>query len=339
MKTILNIFILIAILLLSSCNSNSQDKVTLHPIVQKAKQTSLFTDRIQWNDVNARFLELVKDEKSEEDLINGLQYLINSLGDKHAQVRSSKDYSIVVSYTGEIEEEMGVERDANFVNNVLNDVTAKFFYMLMEENIGYLKVVGIGPGDVKEQADFIRNGLKDLKGNGADKWIVDLRYNGGGNMEPMIAGLAPLIGEGKIGGSVNNQNEIAREYTIENGQFNNNGRIACEMDNLPEIKPEEKVVVLLSRYTISSGEMVAVTFKGRDNTLFIGEETAGYTTGNGFDPINEELVLIISQDVFADRNNTSYSKRVGVDEYIKFQHDTSFDNDLQITRAIEWLKE
>ena len=206
----------------------------------------------------------------------------------------------------------------------------------MDNGIGYLRIVGIGPGDVKEQSDFIRQGLTDLKSKAVDKWIVDLRFNGGGNMGPMISGLAPLIGEGFVAGAINKDNEI-RDFTIENGQFFNYGRLVCEMDNLPEIKTNEKVAVLVSRYTISSGELVAIAFKGRDNTTFIGEETAGYTTGNGYDKINDELVLIISQDVFIDRNKNKYDVKVGVDEKIEFQHKVSFENDNQIIRAKQWL--
>lgn len=330
---------LLGLLVLGSCKTIPQQAESLHPIVQKAKETSLYSNRVNWEEVNANFLELTKDKQSVDELKEGLQYLINSLGDKHAQIRSVKDYSIIVSYTGEIAEESSMKRNSKFVNNVINDVSAQFSYKLLEDKIGYLKVVGIGPGDVKEQADFIRKGLNDLKEKRVDKWVVDLRFNGGGNMEPMISGLAPLIGEGKIGAAVNYQNEVTRQYAIENGQFNNNGRIVCEMDNFPKIETTEKVVVLLSRYTISSGEMVAVTFKGRNNTRFIGEETAGYTTGNGFDQINDELALVISQDVFADRNNNIYVNKVGVDEYIQFQHNATLGNDSQLNRAIEWLYE
>ena len=33
-------------------------------------------------------------------------------------------------------------------------------------------------------------------------WIVDLRHNRGGNMWPMVAGLGPLLGEGRAGAFV-----------------------------------------------------------------------------------------------------------------------------------------
>lgn len=311
-------------------------EITYHPIVSKAKETSLYADNVNWKKVNTEFIELIKNKENTKDKKEALQYLINCLGDKHGQIRSAKDNSLIVSYNGKIK---GTDnRDSEFVTTVINDISAKFSYKVLGNGIGYLKIVGIGPGNVKAQSDLIRQGLIDLKSSGIDKWIVDLRFNGGGNMEPMISGLAPLIGEGFIAGSINKDNEI-REYTIKNGQFFNYGRLVCEMDSLPEVKTNDKVAVLLSRYTISSGELVAVAFMGRENTIFIGEETAGYTTGNGYDIIDDDLVLIISQDVFIDRNKQKYDGSVGVDEKIKFQHKVSLENDNQINRAKEWLNE
>ena len=335
MKSILPV--LIFSLLITSCASAQKSKIVFDPIVLKAKETSLYSEQVNWEEVNAKFIELTKGKESVEDLKEGLQYLINSLGDKHGAFRSVKDYSILVSYRGEIKEEDN--RNSDFVNTVINDVSTKFSYKLLENKIGYLKVVAIGTGDVKEKADLIRAGLIDLKKQGVEKWILDLRFNGGGNMEPMIAGLAPLIGEGYIGGAINSQSEISREYWIKKGQFDNNGRIVCEMENLPKISSTEKVAILLSRYTISSGEMLAITFKGRDNVKFIGEETAGCTTGNGFDKVSDELALVISQNVFMDRNKNRYDHKVGVDEYIEFQHNTYLKNDQQINEASKWLNE
>lgn len=331
MKKIISFLILF--FLLSSCKGQKKE-IVYNPIILKAKETSLYSGKVNWEKVNSKFIELTKDKGNKQNYRNGLQYLINSLGDKHGAFRSAKDNSIIVSYNREIAGEDN--RNSKFLNTVINDISAKFSYQLLENEIGYLKIVGIGPGDVKEQADFIRKGLINLKAKGVEKWIVDLRFNGGGNMEPMISGLAPLIGEGFIAGAINKENEI-REYTIENGQFSNYGRLVCEMDNLPKITANEKVAVLLSRYTISSGELVAVAFKGRDNTIFIGEQTAGYTTGNGYDKINDELVLVISQDVFIDRNKNRYDNKIGVDENIEFIHNGNMKSDNQINRAKEWL--
>ncbi|MFD0798418.1 S41 family peptidase [Maribacter chungangensis] len=326
---------LLTLFMRCSCGTAQKKQVEWHPIVQKAKETSLYTNQVKWKKVNQEFIALTKDKTNIEGFKEGLQFLINSLGDKHASFRLLTDHSIVASYTGKLEPE-DPERDTEFLTSVINDISAKFSYQLLDNKVGYLRVVGIGPGDVKKQADLIRNGLKTLKEKGANKWIVDLRYNGGGNIEPMVSGLAPLIGEGFIGGAINAQNEI-RDYTIKKAQLYNYERLACAMDDQPNIRATEKVAVLLSRYTISSGEMLAITFKGRSNTKFIGEKTAGYTTGNGYDIISDELAMIISQDIFIDRNKKSYDQHVGVDVAIPFQHHIPMANDNQINHAITWL--
>ena len=333
MKKIL--YILTTTLLLCSCKWQKR-AIAFHPIVLKAKETSLYADKVDWKKVNTEFIALTTGKESIEDLKEGLQYLINNLDDKHAQFRSVKDNSIIVSSTGNVRG--NDNRISEFTNTVINDALAKFSFKALGNGIGYLKIVGIGPGDVKKQSDFIRQGLIELKAKGVDKWIVDLRYNGGGNMEPMISGLAPLIGEGFIAGAINRDNEI-RDYTIENGQFYNYGRLVCKMKNLPKMGSNEKVAILLSRYTISSGELVAVAFKGRKDVIFIGEETAGYTTGNGYDKVSDDLALVISQDVFIDRNENKYINKVGVDIDIEFQHNVDLDNDYYISRAQIWLNE
>jgi C-terminal processing protease CtpA/Prc len=326
--------------ILYSSSTYSQRQITVYdPIVLKAKETSLYTENVNWENVNSKFIALTKDKDKVADLKEGLQYLINSLGDKHAAFRSTRDHSILVSYTGESKiKEAALPIDSEFYNTVINNPKAVFSYALLENQIGYLNIVGIGPGDVKAQADANREGLNTLKEKGVDKWIVDFRFNGGGNMEPMISGLAPLIGEGFIGGAINVHDEI-KPFEIRNGAFFNYNRLVCKMNAQPKIAASEKVTVLVSRYTASSGEMTAITFKGRENTLFIGEPSAGYTTGNGYDVVTEELALVISQDIFIDRNKVAYTHNVSVDESIPFQHHVEKNDDLQIQRAIAWLTE
>ena len=329
MKTIL------FILLVAFVAAPGFAQTKLHPIVMEAKETSYYSNGLDWESINKGFNERIGNGNSVDELKPGLQFLINSLGDKHGGFRSAKDHSLVVSYTGKTDPD---SRRSNFVNTVINDMGIRFSFKNLGDGIGYLKVVAIGGmRTVKEEADFIREGLNALVGDGVKKWIVDLRYNGGGNINPMISGLAPLIGEGHIGGSVDAQNNLVYDYEIRKGEFIDNERLSCEMDNKPSIDPTAKVVVLLSRYTISSGELLAVAFKGRPNTRFIGESSAGYTTGNGFSQVTDDLFIVISQAVYVDRDGNIYNTKVGVDEEIEFQHQLELDGDKQVERAKEWL--
>ncbi len=326
----------ILLLLMAISIATSNFAQSLHPIVQHAKETSYYSKGLDWKSINSEFVKLVGKGNTVAELKPGLQYLVNSLGDKHGGFRSAKDQSLVVSYGGDLAPD---NRRSKFVNTVINDITGRFSFKKLDNDVGYLKVVGIGSKyPVEEDANLIRDGLKTLADQDVKKWIVDLRFNGGGNVNPMIAGLAPLIGEGFIGGSVDAQHNLIYRYHIRDGQFFNNERLVCQMDDLPHIDTTAKVAVLLSRYTISSGEMLAVAFKGRPNTKFIGEASAGYTTGNGYDQVTDDLFMVISQAVYVDRNRKVYNANVDVDEQIEFQHQLELEGDIQVNRAIEWLE-
>ncbi|MFT6809252.1 MAG: carboxyl-terminal processing protease [Saprospiraceae bacterium] len=83
--------------------------------------------------------------------------------------------------------------------------------------------------------------------------------------------------------------------------------------------------------------MTAIAFKGRENTIFIGEAPAGYTTGNEWDQISEDILLNISQSVFVDRNKNIYKAKVGVDIEIEFLTGLELEEDPNISKAIDWF--
>jgi hypothetical protein len=102
-----------------------------------------------------------------DELKPGLQFLVNSLKDKHAGFRSATDHSLVVSYTGGWGHD---SRKSEFVDTVINDMEKRFSFQKLDNDIGYLKVVAIGGKyPVVEDATFIRDGLKELVAKGVKK--------------------------------------------------------------------------------------------------------------------------------------------------------------------------
>ena len=55
------ITILIAILLFSACRAQNEG-IVFHPIVLKAKETSLYSEQVDWKKVNDEFIALTKGE-------------------------------------------------------------------------------------------------------------------------------------------------------------------------------------------------------------------------------------------------------------------------------------
>lgn len=191
------------VMLLAIGEIYGQEETNYHPIVQAALAESYFAKNVNWPTLDVEFKKRFGSGKNKDSINTALTYLINTLGDKHASFRSSKDYRPVAYFTAyeTLNDTDTRPRDPEFFNTVINDIEARFSHKQLNPTTGYLKVVGIGPQvNLIEEAQRIRQAISDLNDSGVSKWIIDLRFNGGGNMNPMIAGLAPLLSEGSIGG-------------------------------------------------------------------------------------------------------------------------------------------
>lgn len=322
----------------SQCLAQLPANLDEYPVLQIAKETSLYKANVDWDVVCKEYIQLAKHS---EDSYEKLTYLLNATGDSHGTFRSASDYRILAHFTAWDQLEERDERPSNskFHNEVINNPNARFEFKRIGGDTGYLKVVGIGPQNpVIEDARTILGGITVLKEQGVDKWILDLRYNGGGNMNPMLAGLAPLLGDGKIGGSIDGDKEVLQTYEIKNGQFYDSGRLVADLENKLKSPSQEKVAVLTSRYTASSGELVAVAFKGRPGTVFFGEKTSGLTSVTGFDRINEDMIMLISKAFYTDRNGKVYEHGVEVDRKIVFEEYAEEENDQILLQSLEWLQ-
>lgn len=306
--------------------------INAYPALKMAKETSLYRNDVDWDAITKKYVQLYNQHSDKKA---AYEYLINSLGDEHGAFRNANTFQTTAYYTKGKTETRAF--DSHFHNTVINDINARFSYREME-GIGYLKVVGIGPQfPMEEDAAMIQNAIAKLKAKGVDKWVLDLRYNGGGNMNPMLSGLSSLIGSGDIGGLSDKSGTELQNFKIKKGKFYDTGNQVINIKNPVKKKIKDRVAVLLSKYTASSGEIVAVTFKGRKHTRFFGERTRGLTTVTGFDRIDEETIMLISKAYYRDRNNQIYTNGVEVDEEIEFEEFSELKEDKILQRSIEWL--
>lgn len=174
-------------------------------------------------------------------------------------------------------------------------------------------------------------------------WIVDLRGNVGGNMWPMLAGIGPLLGEGDHLGEFLTPNSystwkyrdgVAAE--IENGKENSYPAVA----GAPyKVAGTPKVAVLIDRGTGSSGEAIAIAFRGRPNTRFFGEHTQGASTANDVIELPDGASLWLTVGVDRDRNGKQYLAGFHPDEVIRLGDKIlPDDQDPVVQGAFAWLE-
>lgn len=163
--------------------------------------------------------------------------------------------------------------------------------------------------DLAEQA--VRAGVRA----GSCGWIVELRGNTGGSVWPMLAAVAPLLGEGTAGSFVDPTGHRT-PWTLHGGVWTaGTSTYPTQRNPLPTIDDgKAPVAVLTDERTASAGEAVAVAFRGRPNTRSFGQPTAGVPTGNATYHLPDGAALAIMEALDADRTGTSYNGPIPPDQ-------------------------
>ena len=312
----------------------------LDAVCKKAKEISLYSSKIDWDDLQKKVYAKAENAKTINDLKPAFETLLNGLRDHHGKIMNAKDFSVIANFTDYENLNHPDKRPRDLATwKIVNDVSLQFSYKILKGKIGYLKIVGIAPNvDIEKESKRIREAVIELSNKKVDKWVIDLRYNGGGNMHPMMAGIAPLIGDGIVGSLVDLKGEKQFDWEIKNGNFIYGGFQAVNLPNTPKFIKSPKIAVLTSRWTVSSGEIVATALKGRPNTRFFGEATGSYTTGNSWEIINNEAIVVISTGLFSERNGKVYEISIPVDEEMPFEAGTEIEADKAVIAANKWLK-
>ncbi|MCB0534768.1 MAG: S41 family peptidase [Saprospiraceae bacterium] len=312
---------------------------SLHACLDSAlnhmKMVALHRNTVNWKDVEAQVSWRAGLAETVMDLRPVFAYLLEQLDDSHG--RFFVNNKPIAWYHGSPKPYQ--EHIDPKVWAVIQSGKYPFQYAILPGQTGYLRIPGMPMGDVSQLAAPIRAAVCSLQTLGAQQWVIDLRYNGGGNMFPMLAGIAPVLGDGDIGGAIDNLNNRFASWDLKDGNVFYNDQQNTNLANECPIATVPKVAVLTSRYTVSSGEVVAVAFKGRPNTRFFGEHTGGFTTVTSWFQLPAGVTMSISTSYYTDRTGVVYKEFVPVDEEIEFVPDDAPDADATIRAALNWLNE
>jgi carboxyl-terminal processing protease len=213
-------------------------------------------------------------------------------------------------------------------------------YSLPENNIAYLSVPWVAttdPAICTKIADSLQEIIETLDRAGISKWIVDLRNNTGGNCWPMICGMGPLIGSDTCGYFVLPTTRTAIRYS--GGRAMEGDNTICTLSRKayhPKIT-RKNIAVLVGPRTSSSGEILALAFKGGYNTTLFGEPTAGLTTANTTYPLLDKSMLVLSVCGEADRYGRLCEGKILPDEPVLTKPSYATDDPV-LNAAKMWLQ-
>ncbi len=185
------------------------------------------------------------------------------------------------------------------------------------DSIGYLSIGAFSGTD--EQAlkfvDDLQLVIERQDGPEIKCWVIDLSNNSGGNMYPMIAAMGPIIGDGPLGYFIDaDGNELEWGYDTDGSYIQNTMNKVTRLSKPYVMKSSGyKIAVIIDKITASSGEAAAISLKGEENTLFIGNATCGLSTANQNFNLSNGGSFVLTVSTMSDRNKNIYGGPVQPD--------------------------
>ncbi|MET3982594.1 S41 family peptidase [Streptomyces sp. PvR034] len=207
-------------------------------------------------------------------------------------------------------------------------------------SVGYLALPAV-LGSPETLDRYVRQGraaVKDAEREGAAcGWILDLRQNTGGNVWPMFAVAAPLLGEGTVG-SFAFPDGSSTPWYVKDRRPGLNGEESPWGPADPLGTPDPAVAVLTDGGTASAAEALLIAFKGRPNTRTFGTASYGVPTSNDGFPLSDGAVINVTTALDADRGGRIYDRAVPPDTDVPTPRlDIGTDRDEPVRAAAQWL--
>lgn len=288
---------------------------------------------VDWKSGRAKTSELAAHAKNASDTYHAINFALEQLKDQH---------SFLVGRNGQATKTR-TKADSNV--DLPKRVHCQDILRRHGHEFGFLMVEQLGAPSQSTKAQSYARSLQqrisDILISKPSGWIVDLRGNGGGNMWPMIVGIGPVLGSGTLG--YFQYSNVAVPWFYSDGQSGvDNARGRCVnfkvSDSLPDCAQNVPVAVLIDKRTASSGEAVAISFRGRSHSRFFGEHTCGLSTSNESFRLSDGATLYLTTSVEADRNHNIYDSGVTPDNLVEQGNVPLGDvNDPVMQEALDWL--
>jgi carboxyl-terminal processing protease len=193
-------------------------------------------------------------------------------------------------------------------------------YELIEEDIGYIQVFSFA----NDTADHLRDSIRELKDDGAESLILDLRGNGGGFLSSAIDVSSEFIEEGLI---LTEKFGDGTEHTYEAS-----GR---------GLATDIPLVVLINAGSASASEIVAGAIQDYDRGALVGETSFGKGSVQNWVPLdNDQGAVRVTVARWFTPDGTLIDDQGLTPDYVVTLTEDDFTAGLdpQLEKAIDLLK-
>lgn len=327
--------------------SFGQNPITLQDSIQvfydslfyQMETEYLYRKQVDWESVKTIITTEAQSASNFEEALSYCTLLFDTLQDRHCQIFYQESYftnSNHPNYTAEDFSESFVQK--------YNEDGASFEVKMIANQYGYIRIPGMLLIDADvDSLSRVAQGMYDTiinleESNSIKGWVIDLRFDIGGNAYTMIAALYHLIGNTIVYTALDVDKNVFNKHYLKEGVFYTEDKMEAKI--IPQLKPDVTIPVafIIGKITSSAGEDVAIAFKGRENIIFIGEPSSGYLTGNDKVELPFGVTMAMTTGYIADRN-ANYVERIIPSVIIEKQDDfENLETDPNIIEAMKFIE-
>jgi carboxyl-terminal processing protease len=328
-------------ILFLNCKSEAQtskDSIqTFYNVLFKTLESDyLYKNDVKWNEVEATFKNRIAKYDNFTNSLKEITPLFDEIKATHCTIFYNEK-----EYLGTDKEPTEKDFSKEWVKKYV--AGTPFEAKVLDEKYGYILMPGLlllnnSYDTLHTISQKMYDQISKIKQNKIDGWIIDLRFNTGGSCYPMLLALYDFLGDSKIWGELDINKKIKEQISLSKGKYYNNQEIISFINPKGQKLTKNKIAVITGIVTASAGEDVAISFKGRKNTIFIGENTNGKTTSNSESKLPFGAVMALTTGYVCDRNNEFYEKII---PDVKVSKEDNFENlilDKNIIEAIIYFR-
>lgn len=185
----------------------------------------------------------------------------------------------------------------------------------------------------EEMAQYLAGAADVFGSDGAQAacgWVIDLRFNTGGNLFTMLAAVSPLLDDGDVE-AFSDRDGASSYVNVTGNTVTWDGKVWGSFPGELLKFQDRPIAILQSSSTASAAESVIVAFAGQEGVETFGSQTGGFTTVNDGFALPDGAYVTLSFALMGDRDGNIYEGPIAAD------HPTSDPGNATLQAAQAWV--